>query len=402
MDDRIAAIDVTRGVAVMGILAMNITGFAWPETAYVAPTAGGGTSLPDLFVWAAGFVLVDGKMRGLFSMLFGASLLIITDRAAAAGQNPARVHGARMVVLALIGLAHFYLLWWGDILLLYAITGGIAFRFRALPAYWLWRCGAAFIGVSTLSFASSLVAARLFAGQGGDAARGYASLIGQYAPRSAVNLHDMLVYRSGYATILHHRLVDRAIDPLVDALRFVPETLGLMLIGMALYRSGLFVGGWDRGRLARWRNAAIAIGITGNGALLAWQVASGLDPWVVLTSALVWSAPFDVLMSVGYAAAIVDWARRHPDAWLTRRIAAAGRAALSNYLGTTLVMTSIFYGYGLGLFGHVPRAVLPLFVIGGWAAMLAWSAPWLSRCRYGPVEWAWRSAARAAWQPMRR
>ncbi len=399
---RIAAIDVTRGVAVMGILLMNIVGFAWPEAAYINPAAGGGHSLADMATWAAGFVLIDSKMRGLFSMLFGASTLIVIDAAIAAGRDPWRVHRARMLTLALFGIVHVYGIWWGDILLLYAMAGAFLFRFRELPAYWLWRIGAAFIAVTTLALGVGLVAMRMAAAQGGDAARDYAAFAAGYAPSAPETLRAITIYRSDYASILHYRLIEQSLDPWVNSMQFVPETLGLMLIGMALFRSGLFTGAWDRTRLARWRNNCFAIAIPANLALLGWQFASGFDPWVVMTATELWSVPFDVLMAVGYAALIVGLAQRFADAPLTKRIGAAGRAAFSNYLGTSLVMTSLFYGYGLGLFAHVTRAPLLLFVAGMWLIMLIWSAPWLARFRYGPLEWLWRSMARGRWQPFRR
>ena len=120
---RVATLDVIRGVAVMGILIMNIVAFAMPEAAYMNPASFGSHGAVDYGVWAVNFVLVDGKMRGLFSFLFGASMLLVIERAEAKGENPLRVHYARMFWLLLFGLAHLYLLWWGDILAHYALVG---------------------------------------------------------------------------------------------------------------------------------------------------------------------------------------------------------------------------------------------------------------------------------------
>ena len=123
---RYATIDALRGLAVMGILLMNIADFALPSGAYFNPLAGGGTAPRDLAAWAVSFVLVDGKMRVLFSMLFGASTLIVVERAEAAGLNATRIHVARMATLALFGAAHLFLIWPGDILLHYALIGMLA------------------------------------------------------------------------------------------------------------------------------------------------------------------------------------------------------------------------------------------------------------------------------------
>jgi len=130
LEQRHISLDAMRGFAVMGILAMNIIGFAMPEWAYVTPAAYGTDTLADKMAWAFSFVFIDGKMRGLFSLLFGASMMLIIDRAEAKGESAAQVHYRRMAWLALFGLAHYFFIWFGDILFLYAIIGMIAFRFR--------------------------------------------------------------------------------------------------------------------------------------------------------------------------------------------------------------------------------------------------------------------------------
>src|SRR3546814_671261 len=127
---RYQSLDAIRGVAVMGILAMNIVAFALPFSAYANPAAGGPPGSADVATWFFNFVFVDSKMRGLFSMLFGASTLLVIDGAASAGRSAAGTHYSRMFWLALFGLAHFYLLWFGDILFLYAMCGLLLFLFR--------------------------------------------------------------------------------------------------------------------------------------------------------------------------------------------------------------------------------------------------------------------------------
>src|SRR5688572_25239279 len=127
---RIATLDIVRGVAVMGILAMNIVAFAMPPSAYINPLAYGSEAPIDFAVYAFNFVLIDGKMRGLFSFLFGASMLLVIQRAEARGESGAAVHYRRMLVLLLIGAIHFYLIWFGDILFGYAMIGMVAFFFR--------------------------------------------------------------------------------------------------------------------------------------------------------------------------------------------------------------------------------------------------------------------------------
>ncbi len=132
------------------------------------------------------------------------------------------------------------------------------------------------------------------------------------------------------------------------------------------------------------------------------MVAVDFDRITALAVFYFWGAIPRLMLTIGYAALLIMFIghyRNHP---MLSRVAAAGRAAFSNYLGTSLVMTTIFYGYGFGLFGYVGRAGLWLFVLGAWAVMLLWSRPWLMRYHYGPLEWLWRSLARGKVQIMRR
>jgi uncharacterized protein len=112
------------------------------------------------------------------------------------------------------------------------------------------------------------------------------------------------------------------------------------------------------------------------------------------------TVPFRPLMVVATAALIILLSRR--GGALVARIAAAGRTAFTNYLGTSILMTALFYGYGGGLYGSLSRAELWIPVLAMWALMLLWSKPWLDRFDYGPLEWLWRSLSRGAVQPMRK
>lgn len=402
--ERIAGLDVTRGFAVMGILAMNIVGFAMPENAYVSPRTWGGDTGPDLWVWAFNYVLVDSKMRGLFSMMFGASTLLVIDSAVAAGHSPARTHYGRMAVLALFGLVHFYLIWFGDILFLYAITGMLLFLFRHRPVKSLLRWAAGmFVLASLIAGAQfgTLMAARMDNAPA-PLVEVRERVLGKFAHASAPARQQVALYRSDYTTIVSERFRKQWYNPIVNVVMFLPETLSLMLIGMALFRSGLLRGAWSLERLARWRNRCLAVGIIANLALLWWQFSSGLNPITLLAATFWLSVPFDFIMSVGYAALFMGLAQRFATSAIMARVAATGRAAFTNYLGTSLCMAALFYGWGFGLYGHLSRIEVYGPVLGMWAIMLLWSKPWLDRYRFGPLEWLWRSLARLQVQPMRR
>lgn len=401
---RITGLDVTRGFAVMGILAMNIVAFAMPEAAYITPRAWGGDTGPDLWVWAFNYVLLDSKMRGLFSMMFGASTLLVMQSAMASGRSPAKTHYARMVVLALFGLAHFYLIWFGDILFMYAMTGMLLWFFRNLSVKALSGWGIGLIALNALPFMLGMGFFSYTAANGGPAGavEAYRDFASQFAYHAPSSVREVALFRSDWPTIVAHNLDKDLWAPLFSLMQFGAETLGLMLIGMALYKSGLLRGEWSLERLDKWRNIGLGIGIIGGLALLAAQFTTDLEPAFVLGATLGFSVPFDVTMSIGYAALFMGLAQRFAGSPLIARVAATGRAAFTNYLGTSLLMTFIFYGWGLGQFGSWSRIEVYGPVLIAWAIMLLWSKPWLDRFLYGPLEWLWRSLSRAQVQPMRR
>lgn len=402
--DRISGLDVTRGFAVMGILAMNIVAFSMPENAYINPRVWGGDTGIDLWTWAVNFVLVDSKMRGLFSIMFGASTLLVIESAARAARNPARTHYARMAVLAIFGLIHFYLIWYGDILFLYAMMGMILYAFRNLGVRALAAWGICLTMLSALVWGAGMALFMIGASPSAppELAEGYATFAAEFSPGSAMAREDIELHRGSFAEIAERQLTEDVAFPFIGLLLYGPESLGLMLIGMALFKSGLLRGEWSLERLAKWRNRCLAIGIIGNALLLWWQLSANLEPALVLGSTFGFSVPFDVTMSVGYAALAMGLAQRFAASAFIRRVGAAGRAAFTNYLGTSILMTFIFYGWGLGQYGHWSRAEVYVPVVAAWAIMLLWSKPWLDRFHYGPLEWLWRSLSRGQVQPMRK
>jgi uncharacterized protein len=402
--------DALRGVAVMGILAMNIVAFALPEPAYVNPLAWGGTAPADLAMWAFNMVFIDGKMRGLFSLLFGASMAVVIDRAAAKGENAGAVHARRMLWLLIFGTIHCYLIWYGDILMLYAVAGLIAYFFshqsaRALIGWGIGFALVSFIAQSALGGVFFMIkAAALQPAAQWEAVETYRELAAQLGSPASHGVSESLrIHTSGYAEIVADKISPaHRFEPLTGIFLYLMETLGYMLVGMALLRNGFLAGAWPAPRYRHAALAGLALGIPPMIALCWLCFASGFDPVITFNAAVFWPAPFRLVLILAYAALILWFVTRHAGSALVGRLAATGRAAFTNYLGTSIVMTTIFYGYGLGLFGMVDRAWLYLFVIPAWALMLLWSKPWLDRFAYGPMEWLWRSLSRGALQPLRK
>ena len=404
---RIVTLDIVRGVAVMGILAMNIVAFAMVPQAYMNPLAYGVESAADLASWAFSFVFVDGKMRGLFSFLFGASMLLVIQLAEKSGESAKRVTYRRQLWLLLFGMIHYYLIWYGDILIGYALVGMVAWFFRNRPVRSLVRWGVALVAIQLLimggmAFYFNVVAQAVAAGTATpDMLEQWAEMTRDIAvPTAEILREDMALFLGPWTGIVEHQVVDKGLMPLVFTFMFGWETLAYMLFGMAALKSGFLTGDWTD---ARYRKAALiglGIAVPAYVILAALIFADGFAVPSLFTYAMAGSIPFRPLMVVAYGAIIILATRR--GGWLVDRIAAAGRAAFSNYLGTSIVMTGLFFGWGLGWFGSFSRIELWAVVAFAWVLMLAWSKPWLDRFAYGPLEWLWRSLARGRLQPMRR
>jgi uncharacterized protein len=388
---RLPSLDIVRGVAVLGILLLNIVSFGLPEAAYLNPRAYGGWQGADLVAWFVNFVLFDGKMRGLFSFLFGASMLLVIERAEANGENPVAIHYRRMIWLLAFGLAHLWLVWEGDVLSHYALIGMIAFGLRDLPVARMLTLGGMLIAMTTLLFAAAPIAVR----EGHDL-KALTAIMG--VPDPAHIARQIALHRGDYSGMLRARLAEDGASPLWLLWFYGPETLAYMLFGMAGLRTGMLRGEWPRARYRRWLVLCWGVALPASVALAVYVTLAQFGLFAV---ALAWplAVPLRPPLIAGWICLILLLAR--PGGVLTGRLTAAGRMAFTNYLATSLICTALFYGHGLGWFGQLSRWQLYPVVMAIWAAILLWSTPWLARFRFGPLEWLWRSLARGRWERLR-
>jgi len=405
MTERHITVDAVRGFAVLGILLMNIVGMGLPSYAYVDPSHYGGDSGANLAAWALAFVLVDGKMRALFTLLFGASLLLVADRAGDGSLAAARTHYGRMAWLLVFGMVHAWFVWFGDILVSYAVAGSLAFLFRHQPPRRLIGAGLVLLGLLVawgLMGHFQLSQLREAAGAPGAspaATEAWRKALAGMAPPFASPQAEIAGYLGGFADAFRTRA------PMVAFFQtfllptvFLWEALAFMLVGMWLFRLGFFTGDWPTRVYARTAAVLIPVGIVFGAQIAGRLWMGGWDPVTTLaTDAL--GVPIHLGMGLGYAAAVIAVVK---GGVRLERLTAAGRVALTNYLGASLFATTLFYGYGFGLFGRLERWELYLVVLAVWAVQLGVSKPWLDRFRYGPFEWAWRSLARWERQPFRR
>lgn len=400
--ERLQSLDIVRGVAVLGILLLNIVNFGMPEAAYFNPRAYGGAQGADLIAYLVNFVLFDGKMRGLFSFLFGASMLLVIERAEAGGRSGAAVHFARMGWLLVFGLAHLWLVWRGDILAHYALVGMLAFALKDMRLGQMLPLAVMLVLANTLIFggmpANALDLAN--APHTADNARQLHDLVSAFGvPPRADIAQELALYRGDYAGIVRARFAEYAASPLAMLGLYGCETLAYMLFGMAAYRSGMLTGAWEARRYRRWLLVCWGIALPAYVALAAYLVRDHFSLLAVTLAVMALATPIRPPMIAGWICLILLLARR--GGALTGRFAAAGRMAFTNYLATSLICSTFFYGYGLGWFGYLSRWQLYLVVLGVWALILLWSKPWLARFRYGPFEWLWRSLARGRLQRIR-
>ena len=404
--DRIASLDFIRGVAVLGILAANIVAFGQPFNAYMWPdqflTEHGPAS--D-WLWVAQFVIIDGKMRGLFTLLFGAGLALFMERAWARGQTR-WLQARRLLWLLMFGLVHFYFIWRGDILVLYSVAGFVAMlclRWTAKTQLVVGVLGyiagvlvyAAMMGPTYFVAETPLGERAAFTEMREGLAEGKAEAIADDRAETRI------LTEGNYADFVGHNFDQHAGDPLFMLALFSLETLPLMLIGMGLYGKGFFGGGIDPGRVRLWGWIGIVVGTAATIPIALWVHSVGITYWSSLSAFTAFSALPRLPVVLGLAALLALW-RMHANGWLTQRFSAAGRMAFSNYLGTSVLMMLVFHPWAGGLWGDLTRPQLYLVVLGAWVVMLAWSKPWLARFRYGPLEWLWRCLTYGQLFPLRR
>jgi uncharacterized protein len=403
---RILSLDVIRGIAVMGILSVNIVGMAMIQGAYSYPPVYGFHSEGDRIMWALNSIFVDGRFRALFSILFGASLTVVVTQAVEAGKEGWQVHFPRMIVLLLFGCIHYYVLWWGDILVNYAVVGMVAYLF--------WR-----LKPDHLLLAAALVLSTYYIPQFVDLASRFTVIEQSHAPDASPELRQkarkMLTPPSAssqeivsdtaeHASIPAHIEAsirgDAALEPWQGILGYGIETLGFMLIGMAGFKSGFLTGAWSKRRYVTVAAACLAIDLAVQTYAAIAVSRADFAPITYFPWTSYYLSPLRPVGAIGYAALIMLLFNRRGA--IADRFAAVGRAAFTNYLGSTIVGTLLFYGTFGGLYGQLSRGQAWLFVPFVWAFMLLWSKPWLDRFNYGPFEWAWRSLSRWKLQPMRK
>ena len=395
--ERIVAVDVLRGFALLGILVVNIQAFSMPDATIFNPTAYGDLAGMNRWVWLLTHIFVEQKFMTIFSMLFGAGILLMTQRVEEKGLRSASLHHRRMTVLLAFGLMHAYLVWSGDILVWYALCGFCVYRYREREARSLIRFGLGVVAVASLLSLVFGWSMQFWPPESVD------NLTQAFQPSPETIAENLAAYRGSWI----REVVCRAPSSFqnqtfVFAVWGLWRAGGLMLIGMGLFKLGVFSAACS----ARFYALLAAIGVlAGIPAVVYGTYANFEAGWNIRYSFFLgsqynyWGS---ILVSLGWVGLVMLVCKKGILSFVTSRLAAVGRTAFTNYLTQSILCTTIFYGFGLGLYGNVERVGQILIVFGVWILQLAVSPLWLRRFRFGPFEWAWRSLTYGRLQPMRR
>ena len=365
--ERIISLDLIRGIAVLGILLMNAVSFNFGSGPYYNLSAGGSETGFDWAVGVFGEIFIDQKFMGLFSLLFGAGMILFIDRASGGGRRAVLLNLWRNALLWLIGVLHF-LLRDGDVLMVYAVSSVFLIALRKLPNWALISLG---VAVFTLSVATTLQTQH-------NADTTNASLAGLWTPGETSDEEVIWIpFLSG----------------------FLLRALGLILVGAGLYRTGFMNGGLPSSTYRLTAMVGLAVGLPLAAAGVIFTSANDYSREVAFVGQIP-NTLGTIPASMGYMSLIILW-NNHATSWLKQRLRAVGRMALTNYL-TQTVLGVVTLTVLLADVDFINRSAVLLFVLAVWALQLWWSKAWLSRYQFGPAEWLWRVATYRKLQPLRR
>ncbi|MEJ7827781.1 MAG: DUF418 domain-containing protein [Segetibacter sp.] len=415
--ERIYSLDILRGIILLGILLMNIGLFGLAKG---DPSVAGGITGVNLYVWMTTNMFFEGTMRGLFSLLFGVGMYVLTSRLEnqGGGIDVADIYFRRTLWLIVFGLVHAYLLlWYGEILFDYGLMGLLIFSFRnmapkklVLIALFLMICGTVWNYAdyrSNLKLQEEITLAKAYKAEGKaltkDLKGAYAKSEEQAYKHSAAYVTDYNEnMRKGYSSIVAFLAPINLEDDTIYPYRFaVWDVMGMMLLGIALFKWNVVTAQ----RSYKTYLCMVAVGyITGlwlNYYELQIILNSKFSPLGFSQANLTfyWSRFFT---SLGHLGLIMIFCKLSILTWFKVSLAAVGKMALTNYLMHSVICMIVFTGAGFGMFGRLQRYELYYVVFAIWVFQLIVSPIWLSYFRFGPAEWLWCSLTYLKIQPMKK
>ena len=382
LNNRIHSLDLIRGFAVLGILIMNITNFSHVNVAYMNPTIGAGLEGYNQYFHAFNYIFADTRFMSIFSILFGAGVVLFTNNAILKGKRAGVLHFKRMFWLLLFGIVHAYLIWEGDILVTYAICGCLIFLLRK-------KTIRALLIISIILFIVPLTFNLMtYYGLTMDELE---STFAFFHPSSEQITKEIKIMQGSFLEQMPIRL-ENAIEfqTFVFLIETFWRTTSLMLLGMILYRKGVL----SADKSISYYNKMILIGF-GIGLIVSL---TGLNQsydseWsgaYVMSIGANYKIISGLFMAIGYIGLVIWCFKKGIFKKLQNRLQATGRMAFTNYIGMSIICTLIFNGHGLGLYGTLDRLQQFLIVVAIWVLILIVSPLVLKKYRFGPLEWLWR------------
>lgn len=417
---RIQAMDIIRGISLLGILLMNIVGFGLYR-AYEDPSNSGGSTGWDLNVWWMNALFFEGTMRGMFSMLFGAGILLFTSRKSehTEGNLVTDLFFRRLMWMVLFGVIHCYLLLWeGEILYCYGLVGMFAFSFRHLNPRNLIIGAAVIFAVAGIlgvkdyvqvkeSYEKATAAHRKMSGQ--TLNKEETAAIANWDAKTAEMKvtpdqvkEEMKARSKGYWSIVKHKLpVNEYMQTtFMYRLNFL-DTLAMMLLGMAFLKLGILKAARTTQFYLLMVLIGYSVGVTVNYFEGINIVEKNFSILSFQESAITYNVG-RIAITCGHIGLIMLLINSGKLMFLQKAWAAVGQTAFSNYILQTLICNFIFLGYGLSMFGKLHRYELYYIVVSVWIIQLIVSPIWLKYFRFGPLEWVWRSLTYWERQPLKR
>ncbi len=393
---RLESLDVLRGFAVLGILVMNIQSFSMIGSAYFNPTSFGDLTGINFVVWLISHVFFDVKFMTLFTMLFGAGIVLMCRRVEERSGNPASLHYKRILWLLLFGLMHAYLLWYGDILVWYSLSALIAYAFWRVRPGWLLFWSLLFLLIGTGIYAGIQWSLPHWPPEALEGSSQF------WSPSAEIVAKELEAYRGGWLGQLSQRAPGALMmHTFVYLILGCWRTIGVMLAGMALMKWGII----SAEKSNRFYVVTLVSGLVIGLSLIGYGVSQNIaHNWSIEYSLYSGTTPNywgSLLVALAY---LSFWMLLCKNQWwggLRRSLARIGRMAFSNYILQTLICTTLFYGHGFGLFGEVPRWGQLAITVAIWVLLVIVSNLWMTRFRFGPLEWLWRTLSYGKRQPMR-
>ncbi|GAA4955125.1 DUF418 domain-containing protein [Algibacter agarivorans] len=405
---RINALDVIRGIALLGILLMNINGMGLPY-AYSDPSVSGGSEGLNLQVWIVNEMLFEGTMRGLFTLLFGAGVILLTKRLenGGAGISTADIYYRRILWLLIFGLINVWvLLWHGDILFPYAIFGLMLFPFRNTSVKNLIIAGCLLICIGVLWDISDYntdlqtqkvgLEAQVLKDQGTELSevqekdlKNWGKLNTKKTPEE-VNEYIEKMHQGYWAIATEKVKMNQFMQTWFPYRIWSWDILSFMLLGMAFFKLQIFHGERSNTYYLIMLITGYLIGLTINYLETSAILDSNFDKLTMHKAGMTYQIG-RLFTTIGHIGLFMLFIKSGILDFLQKALAAVGRMALTNYLMHSVITTTLFYGFGFSLFGDLQRFELYYIVGGIWVLQLIFSPIWLKHFHYGPVEWLWRS-----------